>query len=180
MSKKQYVDRRFGNSNNFQRVVELYEDGVLQKRKRYYEYDQAEVLREYKDAGYEEAFAHSDVQRLRENYFRFSQNEVLRPEQKERETVMYCPKCATTMITKGEVGSRRCYCYNCGSMFVETYDAEAIHQRSWKFIQTTGNNSIREYLQLEEDIEKEKAERGTEWVNNAIRKCLGLDDVNNE
>lgn len=162
MSKKQYVDRRFGNSNNFQRVVELYKDGVLQKRKRYYEYDQAEVLREYKDAGYEEAFAHSDVQRLRENYFRFSQNEVLRPEQKEREVVMYCPKCATTMIVKGEVGSRRCYCYNCGSMFVETYDAEAIHQRSWKFIQTTGNNAIREYLQLEEDVEKEKAERGTE------------------
>ena len=155
MSKKQYVDRRFGNSNNFQRVVELYEDGVLQKRKRYYEYDQAEVLREYKDAGYEEAFAHSDVQRLRENYFRFSQNEVLRPEQKERETVMYCPKCATTMITKGEVGSRRCYCYNCGSMFVETYDAEAIHQRSWKFIQTTGNNAIRGYLEIEQQIEKE-------------------------
>ena len=158
MSKKQYVDRRFGNSNNFQRVVELYEDGVLQKRKRYYEYDQAEVLREYKDAGYEEAFAHSDVQRLRENYFRFSQNEVLRPEQKERETVMYCPKCATTMITKGEVGSRRCYCYNCGSMFVETYDAEAIHQRSWKFIQTTGNNAIRGYLEIEQQMKKEAME----------------------
>ncbi len=158
MSKKQYVDRRFGNSNNFQRVVELYEDGVLQKRKRYYEYDQAEVLREYKDAGYEEAFAHSDVQRLRENYFRFSQNEVLRPEQKERETVMYCPKCATTMIAKGEVGSRRCYCYNCGSMFVETYDAEAIHQRSWKFIQTTGNNAIRGYLEIEQQLEKETRE----------------------
>ena len=158
MSKKQYVDRRFGNSNNFQRVVELYEDGVLQKRKRYYEYDQAEVLQECKDTGYEEAFAHSDVQRLRENYFRFSQNEVLRPEQKERETVMYCPKCATTMITKGEVGSRRCYCYNCGSMFVETYDAEAIHQRSWKFIQTTGNNAIRGYLEIEQQIEKEAME----------------------
>lgn len=158
MSKKQYVDRRFGNSNNFQRVVELYEDGVLQKRKRYYEYDQAEVLLEYKDAGYEEAFAHSDVQRLRENYFRFSQNEVFRPEQKERETVMYCPKCATTMITKGEIGSRRCYCYNCGSMFVETYDAEAIHQRSWKFIQTTGNNAIRGYLEIEQQLEKETRE----------------------
>ena len=166
MSKKQYVDRPFERSVNFERIIELYEDGVLQKRRKYIGYDQAAVFQEYKDAGYEEAFTHSDVERLRENYFQLSQNEVLRPEQKEGEIVMYCPKCATSMIVKGEVGSRRCYCYNCGSMFVETYDAEAIHQRSWKFIQTTGNNAIRGYLQLEEDVEKEKAERGTEWVNN--------------
>lgn len=142
MSKKQYVDRRFGNSNNFQRVVELYEDGVLQKRKRYYEYDQAEVLREYKDAGYEEAFAHSDVQRLRENYFRFSQNEVWRPEQKEEEIIMYCPRCASKMTVKGAVGSRKCYCYNCDSILFEVYDVEAPSQRSWKFKQMTSNTIL--------------------------------------
>ena len=142
MSKKQYVDRRFGNSNNFQRVVELYEDGVLQKRKRYYEYDQAEVLREYKDAGYEEAFAHSDVQRLRENYFRFSQNEVWRPEQKKEEIIMYCPRCASKMTVKGAVGSRKCYCYNCDSILFEVYDVEAPSQRSWKFKQMTSNTIL--------------------------------------
>ena len=169
MSKKQYVDRCFGKSGNFERVVELYEDGVIQKRRKYIEYDQAEVLRECKDAGYEEAFAHSDIQILRENYFRFSQNELFRPEQKEDEIVMYCPKCAGKMVVKGEHGSRRCYCCNCGSILFEIYDAEAPSQRSWKFTQTTGNNSIREYLQLEEDIEKEKTEHGIEWVNNAIR-----------
>ena len=37
MSKKQYVDRCFGRSGNFERVVELYEDGVLQKRRKYIE-----------------------------------------------------------------------------------------------------------------------------------------------
>lgn len=180
MSKKQYVDRRFGRLGNFERVVELYEDGVLQKRRKYIEYDQDEVLQEYEDAGYEEAFSHSDVQKLREDYFRFSQREVLRPEQMEENLIMYCPKCVNKMIIKGERGSRRCYCCNCGSMFFEIYDAEAPGQRSWKLTQTTGNNSIREYLQLEEEIEKEKAERGTEWVNNAIHKCLGLDGENNE
>lgn len=142
MSKKQYVDRRFGNSNNFQRVVELYEDGVLQKRKRYYEYDQAEVLREYKDAGYEEAFTHSDVERLREHYFQFSQNEVWRPEQKEEEIIMYCPRCASKMTVKGAVGSRKCYCYNCDSILFEVYDVEAPSQRSWKFKQMTSNTIL--------------------------------------
>ena len=142
MSKKQYVDRRFGRSGNFERVVELYEDGVLQKRKSYSEYDQAEVLREYKDAGYEEAFAHSDVQRLRENYFRFSQNEVWKPEQKEEEIIMYCPRCASKMTVKGEVGSRKCYCYNCDSILFEVYDVEAPSQRSWKFKQMTSNTIL--------------------------------------
>ena len=139
MSKKQYVDRPFGRSGNFERVIELYEDGVLQKRRKYIEYDQAKVFQEYKDAGYEEAFAHSDVERLRENYFLLSQNEVWRPEQKEEKIIMYCPKCAIKMTVKGEVGSRRCYCYNCGSIFFEIYDAEAPGQRSWKFKQATGN-----------------------------------------
>ena len=155
MSKKQYVDRPFDRSINFERIIELYEDGVLQKRRKYIGYDQAEVFQEYKDAGYEEAFAHLDVQRLQENYFRLSQNELFRPEQKESDSIMYCPKCATSMIVNGETGSRRCYCYNCGSMFVETYDAGAIHQRSWKFIQTTGNNAIRGYLDIEQQMEKE-------------------------
>lgn len=140
MSKKQYVDRRFGNF--FHRVIELYEDGVLQKRRKYVEYDQEEILQEYKNAGYEEAFAHSDVQRLRENYFRLSQNEVWRPEQKEEEIVMYCPKCASKMTVKGATGSRKCYCYNCDSILFEIYDVEAPSQRSWKFKQATGNNSI--------------------------------------
>ena len=40
-------------------------------------------------------------------------------------------------------------------MFIETYDAEAVHQRSWKFVQTTGNNAIRGYLELEQQAEKE-------------------------
>lgn len=140
MSKKQYVDRRFGNF--FYRVIELYEGGVLQKRRKYIEYDQEEILQEYKDAGYEEAFIHSDVERLRENYFLLSQNEVWRPEQKEEEIIMYCPKCASKMTVKGDVGSRGCYCCNCGSVLFEIYDAEDPSQRSWKFKQMTGNNSI--------------------------------------
>ena len=142
MSKKQYVDRPFERSVNFERIIELYEDGVLQKRRKYIGYNQAEVLQEYTDAGYEEAFTHSAVERLRENYFQLSQNEIWRPEQKEEEIVMYCPKCASKMTVKGATGSRKCYCYNCDSILFEIYDAEAPSQRSWKFKQATGNNSI--------------------------------------
>lgn len=180
MSKKQYVDMSFGRMGNFERVLELYEDGILQKRFRYSALDQGEIIDKYEAEGYAEAASHSEVQRARREFFQLSQNELFRPEQKESDIIMYCPKCANPMITKGETGSRRCYCCNCGSVFFEIYDAEAPGQRSWKFTQTTGNNSIREYLRLEEDIEKEKAEHGTEWVNNAIRKCLGVDKEKDE
>ena len=30
MSKKQYIDRPFDRSINFERIIDLYEDGVLQ------------------------------------------------------------------------------------------------------------------------------------------------------
>lgn len=180
MSKKQYLDMPIGRMGNFERVLELYEDGILQKRFRYSALDQDEIIDKYEAEGYAEAASHSEVQRARREFFQLSQNELLRPEQKESDIIMYCPKCANPMITKGETGSRRCYCCNCGSVFFEIYDAEAHGQRSWKFTQTTGNNSIREYLRLEEDIEKEKAEHGTEWVNNAIRKCLGVDKEKDE
>lgn len=161
MSKKQYLDMPFGRIGNFERVLELYEDGIIQKRFRYSALDQDEIIDKYEAEGYREAASHSDVRRARKELFQLSQKELFRPEQKEVDSIMYCPKCATSMIVKGEVGSRRCYCYNCGSMFVETYDAEAIHQRSWKFIQTTGNNAIRGYLEIEEQMEKE-ARKGVE------------------
>lgn len=162
MSKKQYLDAPLPQTKNnpFYKVLELYEDGIIQKRFQYRPSDHFKLLR-YEAEGYEEAASHSEVRRARKEFFRLSQNELFRPEQKEGEIIMYCPKCATPMITKGETGSRRCYCYNCGSMFVETYDAEAIHQRSWKFIQTTGNNAIRGYLELEQQMEKE-ARKGVE------------------
>lgn len=155
MSKKQYLDMPLGRMGNFERVLELYEDGIIQKRFRYCTIDQSEILQKYEDEGYEEAASHSEVRRARKEFFQLSQNEVFRPEQEEGEIIMYCPKCATPMIIKGETGSRRCYCCNCGSMFIETYDAEAIRQRSWKFVQTTGNNAIRGYLELEDQAEKE-------------------------
>lgn len=141
MSKKQYVDRCFGRAGNFERVVELYEDGVLQKRRKYIEYDQAEVLQEYEDAGYEKAFAHSDVERLRENYFRLSKNEVLRPEQKEESLIMYCPHCSSKMIVKEkEYGLKQCLCCTCGSVLLEIQDTEteSIGKKFWKFIQKEG------------------------------------------
>ena len=161
MSKKQYVDMSFGRMGNFERVLELYEDGILQKRFRYSALDQDEIIDKYEAEGYAEAASHSEVQRARKEFFQLSQNELFRPEQKESDIIMYCPRCATPMVVKGEAGSRRCYCYNCGSMFIETYDAEAIHQRSWKFIQTTGNNAIRGYLEIEQQMEKE-ARKGVE------------------
>ena len=161
MSKKQYLDMSFGRMGNFERVLELYEDGIIQKRFRYSALDQDEIIDKYEAEGYAEAASHSEVQRARKEFFQLSQKELFRPEQKESDSIMYCPRCATPMVVKGETGSRRCYCYNCGSMFVETYDAEAIHQRSWKFIQTTGNNAIRGYLEIEEQMEKE-ARKGVE------------------
>lgn len=161
MSKKQYLDMPIGRMGSFERVLELYEDGILQRRFRYSTTDQFELVSKYEDEGYREAASHSDVRRARKELFQLSQKELFRPEQKESDSIMYCPRCATPMVVKGEVGSRRCYCYNCGSMFVETYDAEAIHQRSWKFIQTTGNNAIRGYLEIEQQMEKE-ARRGVE------------------
>lgn len=155
MSKKQYLDMPFGRMGNFERVLELYDNGIIQKRFRYSALDQDEILQKYEAEGYEEAASHSGVRKARESLFHLSQKELFRPEQKENDVIMYCPKCANPMITKGETGSRRCYCCNCGSMFIETYDAEAIHQRSWKFVQTTGNNAIRGYLELEQQAEKE-------------------------
>ena len=142
MSKKQYVDKPVNRSINFERIIELYEDGVLQKRRKYIGYDQAKVFQEYKDAGYEEAFTHSAVERFRENYFQLSQNELWRPEQKEEEIIMYCPKCASKMTVKGAVGSRKCYCNNCDSILFEIYDVEAPSQRSWKFKQATDNTTL--------------------------------------
>lgn len=174
MSKKQYLDMPIGRMGSFERVLELYEDGILQRRFRYSTTDQFELVLKYEDEGYIEAASHSDVRRARKELFQLSQKELLRPEQKEGEIIMYCPKCATPMITKGEVGSRRCYCYNCGSMFVETYDAEAIHQRSWKFIQTTGNNAIRSYLEIEQQMEKE-ARKSVE-----TEKCVSKNEDNSE
>lgn len=161
MSKKQYLDMPIGMMGNFERVLELYDNGIIQKRFRYSELDQDEIIDKYETEGYAEAASHSEVQKARKSFFTLSQKELFRPEQRESDLIMYCPRCATPMVVKGEVGSRRCYCYNCGSMFVETYDAEAIHQRSWKFIQTTGNNAIRGYLEIEEQMEKE-ARKGVE------------------
>lgn len=155
MSKKQYLDMPIGRMGSFERVLELYEDGILQRRFRYDTTDQFDLVPKYEDEGYREAASHSDVRRARKEFFQLSQKELFRSEQKESDSIMYCPRCATPMVVKGETGSRRCYCYNCGSMFVETYDAEAIRQRSWKFIQTTGNNAIRGYLEIEQQIEKE-------------------------
>lgn len=157
MSKKQYLDMPLSKTGHlgFDRILEIYEDGIIQKRFRYRNPDQFELVLKYEDEGYREAASHSEVRRARKELFRLSQKELFRPDQKEDDMIMYCPKCANPMITKGETGSRRCYCYNCGSMFIETYDAEAIHQRSWKFVQTTGNNAIRGYLELEQQAEKE-------------------------
>jgi len=157
MSKKQYLDMPLSKTGRlgFDRILEIYEDGVIQKRFRYRNPDQFELVLKYEDEGYREAASHSEVRRARKELFRLSQKELFRPDQKEDDVIMYCPKCANPMITKGETGSRRCYCCNCGSMFIETYDAEAIHQRSWKFVQTTGNNAIRGYLELEQQAEKE-------------------------
>lgn len=164
MSKKQYLDMPFNKTKTdccFDRVLELYEDGIVQKRLCYRTSNHFKLTMKYEAEGYEEAASHSEVRRARKELFRLSQKELFRPEQKEEDIIMYCPKCANPMITKGETGSRRCYCCNCGSMFVETYDAEAIHQRSWKFIQTTGNNAIRGYLEIEQQMEKE-ARKGVE------------------
>lgn len=157
MSKKQYLDMPLSKTGRlgFDRILEIYEDGVIQKRFRYRNPDQFELVLKYEDEGYREAASHSEVRRARKELFRLSQKELFRPDQKEDDVIMYCPKCANPMITKGETGSRRCYCCNCGSMFIETYDAEAVHQRSWKFVQTTGNNAIRGYLELEQQAEKE-------------------------
>lgn len=157
MSKKQYLDMPLSKTGRlgFDRILEIYENGIIQKRFRYRNPDQFELVLKYEDEGYREAASHSEVRRARKELFRLSQKELFRPDQKEDDMIMYCPKCANPMITKGETGSRRCYCCNCGSMFIETYDAEAVHQRSWKFVQTTGNNAIRGYLELEQQAEKE-------------------------
>lgn len=68
---------------------------------------------------------------------------------------MYCPKCGNHLIINGDKGNRRAYCCNCGMAYIETHDPAAIHQASWKWFQTTGNNSIREYLKLEMEKENE-------------------------
>lgn len=57
----------------------------------------------------------------------------------------YCLHCQHPMAVRGE--GTRCYCANCGVVFV-------FQDGAWKYaMQTSGNNSIREFLYLEDIIE---------------------------
>ena len=62
---------------------------------------------------------------------------------------MECLNCVSTMVIRGSPGHRRCYCCNCGSIFIES-------GKTWHMANTTGNNAIRGYLELENDAEKEE------------------------
>lgn len=88
MSKKQYLDMPIGRMGSFERVLELYEDGILQRRFRYSTTDQFELVLKYEDEGYREAASHSDVRRARKELFQLSQRSFL--DQNKRRVILLC------------------------------------------------------------------------------------------
>lgn len=69
---------------------------------------------------------------------------------------LYCPTCGQALSMRGESPSRRAYCTNCGMIMQEhssgTIEANGIYTSAyWVVVKnTSGNNAIREYLDLED------------------------------
>ena len=69
---------------------------------------------------------------------------------------LYCPACEQALIVRGENPSRRAYCPNCGIILQRqrsvTLSNRGVHAIFyWKVVKnTSGNNIIREYLDLED------------------------------
>ena len=69
---------------------------------------------------------------------------------------MYCPTCGQALVLRGESSSCRAYCTNCGLILQKqrsvTLSNRGVHAIFyWKVVKnTSGNNIIREYLDLED------------------------------
>ena len=69
---------------------------------------------------------------------------------------LYCPTCGQALTLRGESPSRRAYCTNCGLILQRqrsvTLSNRGVHVTFyWKVVKnTSGNNAIREYLDLED------------------------------
>ena len=67
-----------------------------------------------------------------------------------------CPTCGQALALRGESSSRRAYCKNCG-LILQRQRSVMLSNRGvhvtfyWKVVKnTSGNNEIREYLDLED------------------------------